>query len=329
MEHQVTVSAPATPPSDAGIDLTGPLIVAFLSGRSERTLRAYRQDLEDFRSFSADDTIAAAAAGLLNRGHGGANSHVLAYRAHLRDRGLKPATVNRRLAALRSLVRLARLTGHINWTLDVENVRSEAYRDTRGPGADSVRRMIASLDGAPDRVSRRNHAALRLLCDLGMRRGEVVSLDVEDVDLVRGTIEVTGKGRDEKHVMHLAPATSLALASWMEARGSVPGPLFLNFDRAGKGTGRLSGTSLYRIVRELGATVGERVRPHGLRHTAITEAVKLAQENGMNLEEVMDLSRHRDVRVLMVYRDRERNVQGQLSQLLADRFTSEAAPEPD
>src|SRR3989304_2991588 len=58
-------------------------------------------------------------------------------------------------------------------------------------------------------------------------------------------------------------------------------------------------------------------RPTGLRHTAITEACKLAQAKGMGLEEGLDFSRHRDVKVLMVYRDRERNVQGQLATLVA------------
>ena len=80
---------------------------------------------------------------------------------------------------------------------------------------------------------------------------------------------------------------------------------------------RPTGTSLYRIIRRLGEQVGLRVRPHGLRHTAITEACKLAQAKGMGLEEVLDFSRHRDVKVLMVYRDRERNVQGQLATLVA------------
>ena len=47
-------------------------------------------------------------------------------------------------------------------------------------------------------------------------------------------------------------------------------------------------------------------------------AVKKAQRNGMDLEEVLDFSRHKDVRTLMIYRDRERNVQGKLSELVAE-----------
>jgi hypothetical protein len=87
------------------------LLAAFLSGRNERTLRAYARDLEDFRAFLEAATIEDAARALLSGGPGGANAQVLSYRAHLVERGLTPATVNRRLAAIRSLVRVARLLG--------------------------------------------------------------------------------------------------------------------------------------------------------------------------------------------------------------------------
>jgi len=68
----------------------------------------------------------------------------------------------------------------------------------------------------------------------------------------------------------------------------------------------------------LGEKIGVKTRPHGIRHSAVTEAVKKAQQNGLDLEEVLDFSRHRDVRTLLIYRDRERNVQGKLSELVAD-----------
>jgi len=57
---------------------------------------------------------------------------------------------------------------------------------------------------------------------------------------------------------------------------------------------------------------------HGLRHTGITEAAKKAPLSGMGLEEVLDYSRHREVETLMVYRDREQNVQGLLAMVAAD-----------
>src|SRR5437660_764624 len=55
--------------------------------------------------------------------------------------------------------------------------------------------------------------------------------------------------------------------------GDQPGPLFTNFDRAGKGQ-QLTGYSLYRIVRGIRNDAGIAVRPHGLRHAAVTTALE-------------------------------------------------------
>jgi integrase/recombinase XerC len=294
----------------------GELLSAFLSGRNECTRRAYRQDLDDFSRFVGASKASEAATLLLSRGHGEANALALAWRANLHERRLQAATINRRLAALRSLVQLARTLGIVPWALEVQNVRSESYRDTRGPGLNGVRLLLNEVERRSDAKSIRDRAILRLLYDLGLRRNEVVTLDVGDLDLPAGTIAVLGKGRTQRSVLTIPEPTMVALRAWVETRGDEPGPLFTNLDRAGKGC-RLTGTSLYRIVRRLGAQVGLKVRPHGLRHSAITEACKAAQANGMGLEEVLDFSRHRDVKVLMVYRDRERDVQGQLAALVA------------
>ena len=82
------------------------LVEAFFSGVSELTRRAYGQDLEDFRAFVGAEDLDAAARVLLSQKPGQANALGLAYRNDLKARGLAPATVNRRLAALRSLVKL-------------------------------------------------------------------------------------------------------------------------------------------------------------------------------------------------------------------------------
>jgi len=206
----------------------------------------------------------------------------------------------------------------IPWTLEVKNQKTEAYRDTRGPGIDNFKKILSVTEDRGDKKGIRDKAILRLLFDLGLRRGEVTSLDVADMDLERKTIQVMGKGRTQKTELSLPAPTIAALTEWLKVRGDFSGPLFLNLDRAKKGAGRITGKSIYRLVRGLGEKIGIKTRPHGIRHSAVTEAVKRAQANGMDLEEVLDFSRHRDVRTLMIYRDRERNVQGKLSELVAE-----------
>jgi integrase/recombinase XerC len=142
-------------------------------------------------------------------------------------------------------------------------------------------------------------ALLRLLHDLGLRRSEAVRLDTDDVDLQRNRIMIPGRGRSPKQPVSLPEPTRAALAAWLEARGPEPGPLFINFDRAGKGQ-RLTGAAVYHIVGWLGAKAGLTVRPHGLRHLAITTA--LDRSNG-DVRAVAKFSRHQDLRALSRYRD--------------------------
>ena len=95
----VPVRAGALDPSP----LAARLVAAWLAGRSAQTHRAYTRDLQDFAAFAGAASPAEAARQLLGGGPGAANELALRYRADLIERGLSPATANRRLAALRNL----------------------------------------------------------------------------------------------------------------------------------------------------------------------------------------------------------------------------------
>jgi integrase/recombinase XerC len=294
------------------------LLAAFLAGRNPRTLRAYRQDVADFAAYwGAPPDVAAAQ--LLACGPGGANGAALGYRTHLVERGLAAATINRRLATLRSLVKLARILGLVNWGLEVEGLRAETYRDTRGPGRAGFCKLLAALDGRDDPKAIRDRALLHLLFDLALRRAEVLGLDLADLDLAAGTLAVLGKGRTAKVPLTLPPETRAALEAWVRVRGSESGPLFRSFNRARKGAGRLSGTGLYLVVRDLGRRTGLRVWPHALRHASITEALDLT---GGDVRAVQKFSRHRDVRVLQRYDDCGRDLAGEVARKVAAGWAS-------
>ena len=293
------------------------LVDAWLSGRSPETMRAYGADLRDFAQFLGASDLDAAGGTLLSQTPGAANAIVLEYRTYLIERELSPATINRRLASLRSLVKLARTLGLVTWSLEIGNLRSQPYRDTKGPGVYLVRRMLEALEARGDTKGSRDVAILRLLFDLGLRRGEVTKLDLADLDVSEGTLKVLGKGRLEQETLRLPGPTQKALTAWIGLRGPEPGPLFLSHDRAGKGAGRLDGSSVYRLVRKVGEDIGIQTRPHAIRHSAVTEACKAAAANGMDLTEVLPFSRHRNVGTLQIYRDRERDTQGKLAKLVA------------
>ncbi|MGO9122743.1 MAG: site-specific integrase [Desulfomonilaceae bacterium] len=117
------------------------LLESFYIGKSERTIEAYRRDLDDFRQFLGVDNMTEAARVFLSE-QGKANGIALSYAQRLIEKGLQSTTINRRLAALRSLSQMAKMLGMIPWTLQVKNRKVEAYRDTKGPGIDNFKEIL-------------------------------------------------------------------------------------------------------------------------------------------------------------------------------------------
>lgn len=296
------------------VDL-GALLCDWLASLSERTRMAYRQDLSDFRAFlgAADDL--GALHELAQDGAGAGNMMALRYRTHLADRKLAPATINRRLVALRSAVGTLRVAGLINWHLEVRPVKALKYKDTRGPGVAGVRSLIRATWGDGVKALR-DRALIHLLFDVALRRSEAVSLDVEHVDLTARRILVRGKARGgEREALTIPAPAAAALGAYLAARGNPQaGPIFASLDRAGKGDGRLTGEGVRRLIQSLATKAGlGNVRPHGLRHAAITAAL----DAGRDVREVLRFSRHKDPRTLMHYDDSRKDHAGEVAAVVA------------
>ena len=322
-EHEASAAGSLVPTSRAS-SLAFPTIEtpdvlrAWLSGRTARTLAAYRADLDAFRAYLDMPTADAAAGFLLQGGRGHANHVAGSFRAYLMDKGLAPATVNRRLAALRSLVRVAGLLGLVSWTLDVVSVKTATYRDTRGPGRGVIGRILADLGKREDAAGRRDYAIVRCLYDLGLRRGELVGLDLEDVDIDGGRLRILGKGRTEKESLTLPTETADALSSWLAIRGqfATSGPLFFALSRSAYGK-RLTGHGVAWILQQLGEPLGLHIRPHGIRHTAITDALDIM---GGDVRTVQRFSRHRNINTLTRYDDNRKDLGGDVARMIVARM---------
>lgn len=294
------------------------LLNAFLSGRKRTTIRAYHQDLIHFAKYldlpSTDEGINKAASLLFSKEHGEANYLVLNYKNYMVEKGEAANTINGRLRTIRSMVKLARTLGLVNWTLDIENVKSKPYRDTKGPGLFGYRNIKEVAENRNDSKGIRDVAIMRLLYDLALRRGEVAAIDLNDINFENRILTITGKGRNEPEKRTLPEPTIKAIKSWVNIRGIQEGALFTNLDRAKKGDGRLTGTAIYYIVRGYGKKVDLTVRPHGLRHAAITEALRIT--NG-NYQMVQAFSRHADPRTLKIYDDNLQDLGGKVAKMLA------------
>lgn len=308
--------------TDVRVSVPAEFTAEFFRGRSAATVEAYRRDLQGFVDWLRDvrglpvETVDDAARVLFTGSHGNANGLAIGWRNHLaEDRGLAPASVNRKLAALRSLVAMGRTLGVVGWKLEVRAVESRAYRDTAGPGVDAVVATIAAAEAQPNpEKAARDVAILWLLFGAALRRIEVQRLDVADVDLRAGRLMILGKKRTEREPFTIPAEAVEALRRWLDVRGTEAGPLFVNLSRS-HDRQRMTGRGVLKTVNALGAVAGvEGLRCHGLRHSAITAA--LDATNG-DVRAVQRFSRHRDVRVLSVYDDNRSDLAGDVATLVA------------
>ena len=156
---------------------------------------------------------------------------------------------------------------------------------------------VAADDDDP--VHLRDRAALELLYATGVRVGELVGLDVDDVDLSADVLRVVGKGDKERRVPFGVPARRAVIA-WLDdgrPRLAVPesGPALL-LGRRGR---RADQRQIRAVVHSLLHHVPDApdLGPHGLRHSAATHLL----EGGADLRMVQELLGHASLATTQIY----------------------------
>jgi len=286
----------------------GTIVRAWMEGKSEHTRRAYGSDLEAFAAYLSTaigqpmDTTTALTR-LFQQSSASAHEILLGFRNHLSRACLSAASINRHLATLRSVSKLARMLGVATWVLEVPNVTAERRRDTTGPTVADVRRMLAAANGDTEAETRDYAIVLTFFC-LGLRVSELCGLNLQETDLTRGTTWIMGKGKREKELVPLPGPVVEAIRRYLNHRGTAAGPLFLTRGNRGKTReGRLDTRSVLRIVGQLGQRVGVHVWCHALRHSSITAALDAAGRTGIGLDKVRAHSRHAAIGTLLIYAD--------------------------
>jgi integrase/recombinase XerC len=218
------------------------------------------------------------------------------------DRGAARSTIARHAAAARTFLRWAARTGRID---SDPSLRLVAPRRSRSlPGVLKQREASAMLDVAATRaddsdpIHVRDRAVLELLYASGIRVGELVALDVDDIDLDQRVARVMGKGAKERMVPFGVPAAR-ALAEWLAARRAVLGPrsgaaLFL-----GRRGARIDPRQVRSLVHDVLSHLPDApdLGPHGLRHSAATHLL----EGGADLRMVQEILGHASLATTQIY----------------------------
>ncbi|WNM23424.1 tyrosine recombinase XerC [Demequina capsici] len=257
-------------------------------GLSGNTVRAYLGDLSHLV-----DAVAGSEADADAVLHGLGLADLRAWLAAMASAGLSRTTLARRGASARAFFAWAHDSGRLeaNPALRLASARPASTI----PDVISIDDVLALLETARrrcddgDAIHQRDWMALELLYATGMRVGELVGVDVNDVDLRERLVRVMGKGGKERMVPFGEPAAK-ALDLWLEdgrqaLLSSESGSALLLGRRGARADQRQVREAVHRLCRL--ARVPD-IAPHGLRHTAATHLL----DGGSDLRSVQEVLGH-------------------------------------
>jgi integrase/recombinase XerC len=258
-------------------------------GYSIHTSRNYESDLRQFSKFVV------AKKGIKNSDPGIELVDYMLIRSYLGQLfdTCKRTTIARKLSTLKSFFSYLELRGltSINPAVDITTPKQEK----RIPAYLPIDDMFALLE-QPDKekaLGLRDLAILELLYSSGLRVSELVTLDIEKLDLTSRLVRVSGKGGKER-LLPVGRKATIVIREYIEntekARkkagySTINGPLFLNY----RG-GRLSVRSVDRLVKRYSRQCGIAVEisPHSIRHTFATHLL----DGGADLRSIQELLGH-------------------------------------
>lgn len=308
LNSKISHLTPVPPVTDWGRVLTDWLATK----RSPHTQRCYRLDIENFL---ADLNLALGK--FLSLDRHGAYALVSRYKGELIKNNLKSATINRRLAAIKSLVSFSYNCGHCDFMLEsVKGEKISSYRDTSGVDSETFKQVLSAIDrGSLKGV--RDYALMMLLWSNALRRSEVSKANIGDFDQKSKTLRIYGKGRgNQSEIISLGSGTVTAIESWLSARGETnPDKGLFCSVNIGYKDGRLSTQGIYNIVSDRckDAGITKTMSPHRVRHSSITAAL---EATGGDVRRVQKLSRHSSLNTLLIYDDNRKNHQGEVTDIL-------------
>jgi site-specific recombinase XerD len=249
-------------------------------GLSQATQRAYRVDVEEFAAWLRRErkTVEGVDVAMM----AAYVSELGAARPGRKPRRLAPATIARKLAAVRAFLRFTLGKGRVP---DASLAPRRGRRLPDAPTAGEVEAAIDGLDGEGP-LPLRNRALFELVYSAGLRAQEAVTLDLADVDFEQESVHVRGKGGKER-VVPLGEEAAYRLVSYLRsgrpslARGAE-NALFLSV--SGR---RLDTSTLRRLLPH----------PHRLRHAFATHLL----EGGADLRTIQELLGHSSLSTTQIY----------------------------
>ena len=258
--------------------------------------------------------------------------HVAALRAALIDQDAKPGTINHLLSALRGVIKEAFNLELIDadTMARIVNIKSVSVSNLpagRHVDLGDMRRLFDTCTSNDTVVGARDAALLGLLYGCGLRRSEVVALQLTDYDSRSGAVTVRqGKGRKER-VVYAPTGGRAAVDAWLARRGDWQGALLAPVTKGGKIQHRaISAQAVMHRLRFLADKAGiSRFSPHDLRRSFVGELL----DAGADISSVQQLAGHSNVSTTQRYDRRPEEAKRRAAELMHVPYSAPALLKDD
>ncbi|RJO63575.1 MAG: tyrosine recombinase XerC [Candidatus Omnitrophota bacterium] len=249
---------------------------------SHYTILNYKLDLKDFKGFLGAASVEGTDYLVLRK-----------YLAFLKEKNLGAKTVARRLSTLRSFFKFLTREGYIksNPIVSVSSPKLQKHL----PSFLTEEEVFRLIEGGfpKNEMGARDRAILETFYSTGIRIGELVGLNKEDVDFISGIVKVRGKGKKER-IVPIGDKAVNAIRAYFERRTKKQEAVFLN--RMGS---RITDRGVRNIVRKYLRMAGikQGISAHTFRHSFATHLLN----RGADLRSVQELLGHASLSTTQIY----------------------------
>lgn len=259
---------------------------------SLHTVQAYCKDVDFFKSyikkeFDSND--------LLQVNY----SQIRSWIVSLSDNGKSNSSINRKISSLKAFYKFLLKSKQINASPLVKHKALKAPKKIQIPFSEKeLDQVLNYITFSDDYEGVRDKLIIDLFYTTGIRRSELINLEIKNVDLNENTIKVIGK-RNKERIIPILPNVKESVIKFLEKRNDLNLTklniyLFLQINGV-----KLSDSFVYRIINYYFSNVSEKVKksPHILRHTFATHLLN----NGADINSVKELLGHSSLASTQVY----------------------------
>ncbi len=247
--------------------------------------------------------------------------HLSTIRNALQERKRSANTINLTLSAFKGVMKACFNLGIISADQlmrlnDIKRVRGKRLPSGRSLTKQEIKKLNRACSQDKTSAGKRDHAIITTMLATGIRRSEVINIDIEDYNTRNGLLNIqSGKGNKQRTV-YLNTESRKVLKKWLITRGKQQGTIFNPITKTGSIQNRqLSSQAIYEIIRQRAeqAQIAS-CRPHDLRRTFVTQLL----EAGIDINTTRQLVGHTDIQTTARYDLRDEKSQKKALKQLHD-----------